>query len=113
MNVTDGWIEKAENNLNAAREALKLANYSDVIQRCQECIELSVKAILDILGIKYRRVHEWDEKEVQKIVDDAQKEKANAKLTAHNLGHVSLGRLIVLSNLWGRFYLPSKYGIEG
>jgi len=112
MTTIDDWIEKANSNLSAAREAAKW-DYSTAVQRSQECIELSVKAILDVLGIQYRKVHEWTDKEVQNILEDARNKNADTKLESKGCSHIRLARLIVLSNLWGRFYLPAKYGMEG
>ncbi|RLC64267.1 MAG: hypothetical protein DRI48_07755 [Chloroflexi bacterium] len=45
--VIEGWIDKARNQLQAAKEYLKSrTQYSESIEASQECIELSVKAIL-------------------------------------------------------------------
>ena len=55
----EGWIDKASNQLQAAREHLKFLRYSETIEAAQECIELSVKSILSLLDIRYSRSHEW------------------------------------------------------
>jgi HEPN domain-containing protein len=55
----EGRIDKASNQLLAAKEHLKSLRYSEAIEAAQECVEFSVKSILSLLDIKYPPSHEW------------------------------------------------------
>jgi hypothetical protein len=53
----EGWIDKASNQLNAAREHVKsVGRYSEAIQAAQQCVELSVKSVLTLLNVNYSRI---------------------------------------------------------
>ena len=113
----EGWIEKASNQLQAAREHLKSSPYrtSEAIQAAQQCIELSVKSILSLLRVKYPKAHEWaSEKEpFATIARQIQERKLLEKLASQHLEHpIPLPRLLLLMSFWGHFDLTSKYGFE-
>lgn len=112
----EGWIDKASNQLQAAKEHLKFyTQYSESIQAAQECIELSAKSILLLFDITFPRRHEWeqDSKEFATIVEQIQKKQLVDKLTAQSLNHiVNLPRLLFLVNFWAQFYKTAKYGFE-
>lgn len=56
----EGWINKASNQLQTAREHAQSAyRCSEAIQAAQQCVELSVKSVLSFLNIKYPKAHEW------------------------------------------------------
>jgi HEPN domain len=51
-------LKRASNQLNAAKEHVKTASqHSEVIQAAQQCVALSVKSILSLLGVHYCRSH--------------------------------------------------------
>ena len=60
--MIEGWIDKASNQLQAAKEHSKFfTQYSEAIQAAQECIELSVKSILLLIDITFPRGHGWEQ----------------------------------------------------
>lgn len=112
-NLIEGWLQKAFNQLHTAREHLKYAcRPSEAIQAAQECIELSVKAILSMLNIQYSKRHGWEvnKEEFEKIAKQISDANILEKLSNENLSHIRLPRLIMLMNFWSQLYLPSKYG---
>jgi HEPN domain-containing protein len=112
----EGWIDKASNQLQAAREHLKsFHRSSEAIQAAQQSIELSVKSILSLLNVKYPRAHEWpaDKEPFAVIARQIQERKLLEKLAGQHLDHaVPLPRLLLLMNFWSQFYLTAKYGFE-
>src|SRR5689334_18832917 len=55
----EGWIDKASNHLQTTREHAKSYRHSEAVQAAQECIELSVKSVLSLLGVEYPLAHHW------------------------------------------------------
>lgn len=51
-------IRWAHGSLGEAREALRRKDYPRTVRRAQECVELSVKAVLRALGIEYPKEHD-------------------------------------------------------
>ena len=109
----EGWIDKASNQLLAAKQHLKSFRYSEAIEDAQECVELSVKSILSLLGIKYSPSHEWapERKEFAYIAKQIQQRQLLDKLAKQHLT-IPLPRLLFLMNFWGQFYIRAKYGFE-
>lgn len=114
--MIEGWIDKASNQLQAAKQHLKShTQYSEVIQAAQECVELSVKSIFSLLDIAFSPSHGWeqDRKQFAIIAEQIQKRSLIDKLTAQYLNHtVNLPRLLFLMNFWAQFYSTAKYGLE-
>lgn len=112
--MVEGWIDKASNQLQAARGHLKSPfHYSEAIEASQECIELSVKSILLFLNIKYAPSHGWEEskKQFADIAKQIISRNIQEKLEAQYLHHsIRLPRLILLVNFWSLLYLSAKYG---
>ena len=112
----EGWIDKASNQLQAAEKHISTrTQYSESIQAAQESIELTVKAILAILNIKFSLSHEWkpDKKEFAEIAHQIQERQLLLKLEKHYLDNsVRLPRLLFLMNFWAQFYIIAKYGFE-
>jgi HEPN domain-containing protein len=111
----EGWIDKASNHLQTAREHAKSYRHSEAVQAAQDCIELSVKSVLSLLDVKYPPAHQWspDKKPFNGIAQQIIQQQLLEKLAAQNLNHnVPLPRLLLLMNFWGHFYLPAKYGFE-
>jgi HEPN domain-containing protein len=110
--VLEGWVEKASTHLQTAKDHLKGGvHYSDAVQACQVCVELSVKAILAFLDVEFSKAHGWDKEKLAKIAEQIQKRKVLDKL-AEQFVHIQLPRLIFLANFWDQFYLQAKYGME-
>ncbi len=112
--TVEGWIEKASNHLGFAKEKVKTYYFdSECVQAAQQCVELSVKAILEFLDIDYPHVHGWNKEQLEKIAKQIRDRQLLERLAEANLGHsVRLPRLIFLANFWAQFYLQSKYGLE-
>lgn len=114
--IIEGWIDKASNHLEVAKEHLKSYNrYSEAIEASQECVELSVKSILLLLNIEFSRTHGWDlnKKEFENIAQQIQKRQLQDKLATQHINHIlDLPRLLFLANFWAQFYIAAKYGLE-
>ena len=112
--IIEGWIDKAGHQVQAAKDHLKsYYRYSECIEASQECVELSVKSILSLLGIEYPLSHGWNRKEFSRIAKQIQERQLLDKIKKQNLYHSSrLPRLLLLANFWAQFYLPAKYGFE-
>lgn len=114
--MTEGWLDKASNQLQAAKVHLKFpSQYSEAIQASQECIELSVKSTLSFLDVTFPPSHGWeqDKKQFAAVAAQIQKKQLIEKLTAQYLNHaVNLPRLLFLLNFWAQFYITAKYGFE-
>lgn len=112
--IVEGWIDKGGNQLQVARDHLKsYYRYSEAVQASQECVELSVKAVLSLLGVEYASSHGWDKAQFSTIAEQIHARKLVERLTAKNLSHtIRLPRLLLLANFWNHFYLPAKYGFE-
>ena len=52
------YIEDAEYSFSEAKVAFEKGIYHRAVRRAQECIELSLKAILRLVGIEYPRQHD-------------------------------------------------------
>ena len=112
----EGWIDKASNQLQAAREHSKFpTQYSEAIQAAQECVELSVKSILSFLDVTFPPSHGWEQGKNQfaAIAEQIQKKQLMDRLTTQCLNHiVNLPRLLFVVNFWAQFYTTAKYGFE-
>ncbi len=112
----EGWIDKASNQLQAAKEHLKsFYRCSEAMEAAQECVELSVKSVLSLLHVKHPPAHEWapDKKAFAAIARQIQERQLLEKLASQHLDHtVPLPRLLLLMNFWGHFYLATKYGFD-
>jgi|Deesub1362B_J571_1020462.scaffolds.fasta_scaffold01142_1 HEPN domain-containing protein len=52
------YLRRAKSRLIDSKSALKRGDYPEVIRYSQEATELSLKAVLRILGIEYPKVHD-------------------------------------------------------
>jgi HEPN domain-containing protein len=110
--MVEGWLTKASNHLDTARESLKsVYRVSDSVQASQVCVELSVKAMLVLLEIPYPPSHGWGRKELGEIAKKVQERDLLQRLAAQSL-YIRLPRFLFLANFWSQFYLEAKYGIE-
>jgi HEPN domain-containing protein len=109
-----GWIDKASNHLDTAREHLKsIYRVSDSIQASQVCVELSVKAILTLLDVPFPPSHGWNRQQLAEIAKHIKDRDLLTKLANQHLNYsVPLPRLLFRANFWSQFYLEAKYGFE-
>lgn len=101
----EGWIDKAFNQLNVAKEQVKSGvGYFEAIQAAQQCVELSVKSILSLLDIHYSRSHEWapDKKEFAAIAEQTLQRGLLERLANQYL------ESLFLLNFWAQFYITAK-----
>lgn len=112
--TVEGWIDKASNHLMFAREKLKSYHFdSECVQAAQQCVELSVKAVLEFLDIEYAHAHGWTKEQLEKIAKPIRERQILERLAQANLNvSVPLPRLLFLANFWAQFYIQSKYGLE-
>lgn len=109
----EGWIDKAGNYKQEAEDQLKSqVYYSESIQSSQQCIELSVKAMLVMMNIQFSKSHGWNEKQMESIAEQILKQQIIEKLEEKHMNYINLPRLIFLCNFWSQFYIQSKYGFE-
>lgn len=58
VRVASSYIRQAYSRLEDAEEALEEGNYPYALRLSQECVELSLKASLKLVGIEYPKVHD-------------------------------------------------------
>ncbi|MGQ9543707.1 MAG: HEPN domain-containing protein [Candidatus Bathyarchaeia archaeon] len=56
--IAAAYLQQAKSRLKDAGEALKDCNYPYSLRLSQECVELSLKASLKLVGIEYPKVHD-------------------------------------------------------
>ena len=52
------YLERAKNRIIDAMSALNRGAFPEVVRYSQECVELSLKAVLRVVGIEYPKVHD-------------------------------------------------------
>lgn len=112
--MAEGWLEQASTHLGTAKERLQsYSTIAEAIQSSQTCIELSVKSILSLLKLDFKKTHGWNDKQLEELAAQLNNRNLPEKIKALYLGHpVNLPRLIYLVNFWSAFYLLAKYGME-
>jgi len=108
-------IDKAQTQLTEARNLLVTSygrrQYSDAIVGAQVCIELSVKGLLALLGVRAGRTHGKGKEWLKSVADQIMERGLLEKLEKQNLRHeIRLPRLLFLMNHWAEFYLEAKHG---
>ena len=58
LKVARAYLRQAEARLKDAKEALAEGNYPYAVRLSQECVEMSLKAVLKAVGIEYPKVHD-------------------------------------------------------
>jgi len=58
LKIAKAYLRQAEFRLKDAREALFEGNYPYAVRLSQECVELSLKAVLKAVGIEYPKIHD-------------------------------------------------------
>lgn len=59
--MAESFISDASYSLEEAKQAVNRGIYHRAVRRAQECVELSLKAALRLLGVEYPRQHEVGE----------------------------------------------------
>ena len=58
IKIAKSYLRQAKARLKDAKEAFLESNFPYAVRLSQECIELSLKAILKAVGIEYPKVHD-------------------------------------------------------
>jgi len=58
LKVAESYLRQARARLEDAKDALLEANYPYAVRLSQECVELSLKAVLKAVGIEYPKIHD-------------------------------------------------------
>lgn len=58
IKVGKSYIRQARARLEDAKDAFAEANYPYAVRLSQECVELSLKAVLKLVGIDYPKIHD-------------------------------------------------------
>jgi len=58
LKVAKAYLRQAEARLKDAKDALLDGNYPYAVRLSQECVELSLKAVLKAVGIEYPKIHD-------------------------------------------------------
>jgi len=58
VKLAESYLRQAEARLRNAEEARAEKNYPYAVRLSQECVELSLKAVLKAVGIEYPKVHD-------------------------------------------------------
>ena len=58
LKVAKSYLRQARARLEDAKEAFPEANYPYAVRLSQECLELSLKAVLKAVGIDYPKIHD-------------------------------------------------------
>jgi hypothetical protein len=111
-NTIEGWIEKANNQLAAARHHLSRFESSECVQAAQQCVELSLKAVAGFLGLDYPRTHGWNREDLARIVEQIQGRPLVDWLTERGLV-VRLPRLLHLAKFLGGALHPGQVRNSG
>jgi hypothetical protein len=99
--MAQDYINTARSCLREAREAFGEGNFSLCVRRAQECIELSIKAVLRILAIEFPKEHD-----VSDILQDLNGLKLPSWFTDELPGLASIMRKITPKRG------PALYGFE-
>ncbi|MBO3753649.1 MAG: HEPN domain-containing protein [Candidatus Brockarchaeota archaeon] len=58
VKIARSYLKQAEARLSDAKDAYQEDNYPYAVRLSQECVELSLKAVLKAVGIEYPKVHD-------------------------------------------------------
>lgn len=58
LRVAESYLRQARARLEDALDAMRDENYPYAVRLSQECVELSLKAVLKTIGIEYPKVHD-------------------------------------------------------
>ena len=98
--LPEDYLAKGRTCLNQAEDCLKLIDYPTCIERAAECIELSLKAAITMVGKQYSHDHV--------VAGDLE----NARDAFPHWLREKAPRLALISKLTSFLYLYAKYGYE-
>lgn len=58
LKIAKSYLRQAEARLKDAKDAYSEGNYPYAVRLSQECVELSLKAVLKAVGIEYPKIHD-------------------------------------------------------
>lgn len=58
LKIAKSYLRQAEARLRDAIDAFSESNYPYAVRLSQECVELSLKAVLKAVGIEYPKIHD-------------------------------------------------------
>ncbi|MGC8831775.1 MAG: HEPN domain-containing protein [Thermoproteota archaeon] len=58
VKIAQSYLKQAGARLNDAKDAYRESNHPYAVRLSQECVELSLKAVLKAVGIEYPKVHD-------------------------------------------------------
>ncbi|MEM2087376.1 MAG: HEPN domain-containing protein [Thermoproteota archaeon] len=58
VKIAQSYLKQAGARLSDAKDACQEGNYPYAVRLSQECVELSLKAVLKAVGIEYPKVHD-------------------------------------------------------
>ncbi|MEM1548796.1 MAG: HEPN domain-containing protein [Thermoproteota archaeon] len=61
IKIAKSYLKQAGARLNDAKDACQERNYPYTGRLSQECVELSLKAVLKAVGIEYPKVHDFSD----------------------------------------------------
>lgn len=102
VDIGFSYLKRANNKIDEAKKYINDSLYALSISASQECLELSIKAIFYYFGIRPQKDHWFDEDKFSQLI----------KKVPTNLECLNFPRLLMISELWGKTYLPAKYGKE-
>ena len=111
----ENLIKKADDLLSQSKEALKrYTSYSNIIANCQSAIELSTKAIFNLMGLEFPKSHQllFEQKKEGKEIREDVKKLLQSNFPKNFTYKKELPRVIFLTYFWGQFYTIAKYGID-
>ena len=100
---TQGWLESAS-NLRQEAERLKTYAPAESVAASQRSIELSVKSMFALLGVKFDKEHLIKQEDFKQLM----------QAFPEDMHYESrrLPRLLLLEHFWARFRLVAEYGFE-
>lgn len=98
-----GWLESAS-NLRQQAERLKTYAPAESVAASQRCIELSLKSMFALLGVKFDKEHEINQEDFKQLM----------QAFPEDLEYESrcLPRLLLLGQFWAKFRSVAEYGFE-
>lgn len=95
------WIKRAKTVRQVAEQHSKNKHFAEAISMCQECIELTLKALYALILHSYPKQHDFTDAECKQVLTHA----------PHSLRNV-VPKLFMYVRFWRQFYALAKYGHE-
>lgn len=94
-------MRRACNRLDEGKRQIESRHFPEAISACQECIELSIKAVFHFAGVKYPAEHRFVEDDFKRVLE---------KLDVCARELEGKERLYMISEFWFSLYTIAKYG---